>query len=255
MGGGPISRKIAIRNTWMAPNKKFFEGIMLVENEPPCGESWLRAWLSTFNSFATESRSQRLGLPAVAYGKPVTAALNNWCYFVRQMWAPVKVDQSHGLAYYWPLCFSKNFSYWTIRFSWNNYLLRQSKQSRQNGGAQSMYIWTAFLGVTGFIVALLLLYRWNGDSGSQSSSSSSTGNVSESFDSDGSIATARVRPRPRAHSTRPMPATEFDIVIDRLDADDGKCHSINTWIFVDWLQYLFDIYSQMHVHMHISIML
>ena len=26
-------------------NKKFFEGIMLVENEPPCGESWLRAWM------------------------------------------------------------------------------------------------------------------------------------------------------------------------------------------------------------------
>ena len=24
-------------------NKNFFEGIMLVENEPPCGESWLRA--------------------------------------------------------------------------------------------------------------------------------------------------------------------------------------------------------------------
>ena len=24
-------------------NKTFFEGIMLVENEPPCGESWLRA--------------------------------------------------------------------------------------------------------------------------------------------------------------------------------------------------------------------
>ena len=26
-----------------ACSKKFFEGIMLVENEPPCGESWLRA--------------------------------------------------------------------------------------------------------------------------------------------------------------------------------------------------------------------
>ena len=24
-------------------NKTFFEGIMLVENEPPCGKSWLRA--------------------------------------------------------------------------------------------------------------------------------------------------------------------------------------------------------------------
>ena len=24
-------------------NKTFFEGMMLVENEPPCGESWLRA--------------------------------------------------------------------------------------------------------------------------------------------------------------------------------------------------------------------
>ena len=26
-----------------ACNKKFIEGIMLVENEPPCGESWLQA--------------------------------------------------------------------------------------------------------------------------------------------------------------------------------------------------------------------
>ena len=31
------------RNYIHACNKKFFEGIMLVENEPPCGESWLRA--------------------------------------------------------------------------------------------------------------------------------------------------------------------------------------------------------------------
>ena len=31
------------RNYINACNKKFFEGIMLVENEPPCGESWLRA--------------------------------------------------------------------------------------------------------------------------------------------------------------------------------------------------------------------
>ena len=31
------------RNYIHAYNKTFFEGIMLVENEPPCGESWLRA--------------------------------------------------------------------------------------------------------------------------------------------------------------------------------------------------------------------
>ncbi len=31
------------RNYIHACNKTFFEGIMLVENEPPCGESWLRA--------------------------------------------------------------------------------------------------------------------------------------------------------------------------------------------------------------------
>ena len=31
------------RNYIHACNKKFYEGIMLVENEPPCGESWLRA--------------------------------------------------------------------------------------------------------------------------------------------------------------------------------------------------------------------
>ena len=31
------------RNYIHACNKKFFEGIMLVKNEPPCGESWLRA--------------------------------------------------------------------------------------------------------------------------------------------------------------------------------------------------------------------
>ena len=95
----------------------------------------------------------------------------------------------------------------------------------------------------------MLLYRWNADNGSDSSSSS-TGNVSESSDSDGYIATARVRPRPRADSTRPTPATEFDIVIDWLEADNGKCHSRNTCIFVDGLQYLFDIYSQMHICVH-----
>ena len=31
------------RNYIHACNKKFFEGIMLVENEPPCDESWLGA--------------------------------------------------------------------------------------------------------------------------------------------------------------------------------------------------------------------
>ena len=29
--------------TFMLVIRHFFEGIMLVENEPPCGESWLRA--------------------------------------------------------------------------------------------------------------------------------------------------------------------------------------------------------------------
>ena len=81
------------------------------------------------NSFRTESRSQRLGLPAVAYGEPLTAALHKWCYFVHQMWAPVKVDQWHGLTCYWPICFSKNVSYWTISFSWANYLLRRPRPS------------------------------------------------------------------------------------------------------------------------------
>ena len=32
------------RNYIHACNNKLFEGIMLVENEPSCGESWLRAW-------------------------------------------------------------------------------------------------------------------------------------------------------------------------------------------------------------------
>ena len=135
-------------------------------------EEWLNTQsanlsLSVLNSFRTDSRSQRLGFPAVAYGEPLTAALHKWCYFVHQMWAPVKVDQSHGLTCYWPICFSKNFSYWTIRFSWMNYLLRRSdlvrraKRSRQNGGAQSTYICTAFLGVTGFIVALSVeCWQW-----------------------------------------------------------------------------------------------
>ena len=83
--------------------------------------------LVDINSFRTESRSQRLGLPAVAYGEPLTAALHKWCYFVHQMWAPVKVDQWHGLTCYWPICFSKNVSYWTISFSWTNYLLRRPR--------------------------------------------------------------------------------------------------------------------------------
>ena len=73
--------------------------------------------------------------------------------------------------------------------------------------------------------ALLLLYQWNADSDSESSSSSSTGSVSESSDSDGDTATARIGPQPLADSTRPTPATEFDIVIDLFDADDGKCYS------------------------------
>ena len=36
-------------------NKTFFEGIMLVENEPPCGESWLRA------CNGTQKAVQRMG--------------------------------------------------------------------------------------------------------------------------------------------------------------------------------------------------
>ena len=54
---------------------------------------------------------------------------------------------------------------------------------------------------------------------------SSTGNVSESSDSVGGTATAQLGPRSLADSTRPTPATEFDIVIDLFDADDGKCYS------------------------------
>ena len=38
------------RNYMHACNKKFFEGIMLVENEPPSGESWLRACFQGLDS-------------------------------------------------------------------------------------------------------------------------------------------------------------------------------------------------------------
>ena len=40
---------LGVRDEFHACNKKFFEGIMLVENEPPCGESWLRVCKPLFD--------------------------------------------------------------------------------------------------------------------------------------------------------------------------------------------------------------
>ena len=51
----------------------------------------LRHYHVYINSFRTESRSQRLGLHTVAYGKPLTAALHKYCYFVCQMGVLLKL--------------------------------------------------------------------------------------------------------------------------------------------------------------------
>ena len=44
----------------------------------------------------TFSRALTLSLGRAAH--PFRAALHKWCYFVCRTWAPIKVDQSYGLA-------------------------------------------------------------------------------------------------------------------------------------------------------------
>ena len=85
------TRAARILDIVLSSQKEFVDNVVIQE---PFGSSDrnqlhfnmnVKSDKTNVNSFRTESRSQRLGLPAVAYGEPLTAALHKWCYFVHQM--------------------------------------------------------------------------------------------------------------------------------------------------------------------------
>ena len=101
----------------------------------------------------TESRSQRLCTNGVISSTRCEHRLkltNDMAWHVIDLYVSVRMLAIGQLV------FRERIIYWG-----DPDLVRRSKQSRQNGGAQSTYICTAFLGVTGFIVALSVeCWQW-----------------------------------------------------------------------------------------------
>ena len=149
-GGGGVNSLKAVFQTWLgSPYAILWPSICFgthsVRRAAHSG--------SASQPLRTESRSQRLCTNGVISSTRCEHRLkltNHMAWHVIDLYVSVRMLAIGQFV------FRERIIYWG-----DPDLVRRSKQSRQNGGAQSTYICTAFLGVTGFIVALSMeCWQW-----------------------------------------------------------------------------------------------